>query len=300
MVLTGFACFFSGPNKVFAGKIALSFDDAPRKETLFLKGKDRAEILVQELKKSKVDEVMFFVTTEGLSRPETKRRVARYNQAGHLIANHTHSHERPDDLGVDAYVEDVKRADSLVRVYSNFVPFFRYPYLDYGKTQKTRDQVRSQIRNLGYKNGYVTVDNFDWYFDHAVQEALRQGRHVNLKRLRKAYVHALWDSIQFYDNLSKVVLGRSVRHVLLLHENDVAAMFVSDLVAHIKSKGWEIISPLEAYKDPIADIMPETLRNNNGKVAAIATEQGYEGSTRDFFQNSEAIDDLLKERNVFD
>ena len=70
--------------------------------------------------------------------------------------------------------------------------------------------------------------------------------------------------------MAKEVLGRSPKHVLLLHENDLAALFIKDLIKHIRESGGKIISPAEAYKDPIADFIPNVLMNNQGRIAAIA------------------------------
>lgn len=87
-------------------------------------------------------------------------------------------------------------------------------------------------------------------------------------------MNSLWETIEFYDGIAKKVLGRSPSHVLLLYENDMAALFVDDLVAHIRLKGWEIISPIEAYKDPISRMVPDVLFNNQGRIAAIAHSKG--------------------------
>ena len=63
--------------------------------------------------------------------------------------------------------------------------------------------------------------------------------------------------------------------MLLLHENDAAALFVGDLVEHLRNKGWKIISPQQAYKDPIAKNFPQVLFQKQGRVAAIANSKGF-------------------------
>lgn len=49
-------------------------------------------------------------------------------------------------------------------------------------------------------------------------------------------IEVLWDAVKFYDKLAKEVLGRSSKHVLLLHENDLAALFVGDLAKFLQKK----------------------------------------------------------------
>ena len=126
------------------------------------------------------------------------------------------------------------------------------PFLHEDRTKKTRDYIRNYLQKLGYKNGYVTVNNYEWYMDALLKRALAEGKTINYKRLKNAYVESLWETITFYDNIALQVLGRSPKHVLLLHGNDITALFIDDLVQHIRSKGWKIISAEEAYSDPIA------------------------------------------------
>jgi hypothetical protein len=95
-----------------------------------------------------------------------------------------------------------------------------------------------------------------------------------MSKLRGLYLDHIWASIQFYDEVAMKILNRSPRHVLLLHENDLAALFLGDLILFLKSKGWKIITTDEAYHDPIAAKIPNTLFNWQGRVAAIAHEQG--------------------------
>lgn len=106
------------------------------------------------------------------------------------------------------------------------------------------------------------------------------------------YVDHIWESIQFYNNIALKNLGRSPKHVLLLHENDLAALFIDDLVKHLRTNGWKIITPEEAYTDPIAQIIPDVLLNGQGRVAAIAKEKGYIGP---FVQDAEDEEFLDKQ-----
>lgn len=132
---------------------------------------------------------------------------------------------------------------------------------------------------MDYLSAYVTVDNYDWYMDRLFQEAVAAGRKINLDRLRDAYVDLITDSVEFYDKVAQEQLGRSPHHVLLLHENDLAALFIADLVDRLRNRGWEIISPEEAFTDPIAAVEPATLRLGQGRIIAMAIDKGYDGPT---------------------
>jgi hypothetical protein len=82
------------------------------------------------------------------------------------------------------------------------------------------------------------------------------------------------DTAAFYDRMAVETLGRSPAHVLLLHETDIAALFVADLVAGLRRAGWEIVTIDEAYRDPIAATEPDTWFLGEGRVAALAQLAG--------------------------
>jgi hypothetical protein len=134
-----------------------------------------------------------------------------------------------------------------------------------------------------------------------LKQAKLKNAKINEDALRKIYIEHIYNNILFYDNIAICHLGRSPKHVLLLHEKDLAAMFLGDLLQHLKANGWQIISPRLAYQDPISKKLPDVLFNGQGRVAAIAREQGV--APRDLVQGSEEeqyLETLLREQKVFD
>ena len=196
-------------------------------------------------------------------------------------------------MGTADYIDDIRQADQQLASMPNFKPWFRYPFLDEGRTVFSRDSIRAALSQLGYTNGYVTVDNYDWYINGLFQKALTDWRKVDMESLRKMYVNHIWESIQFYHQIALQSLKLSPKHVLLLHENDLAALFIDDLIKHIRSKGWQIISPTEAYQDPIATHIPDVLLNGQGRVAAIAKEKGYKGPFVQMSEDEEYLNKLF-------
>lgn len=267
----------------FTQEIALTFDDAPIHDGAYFSGSERTKTLIAKLKISGVPQVAFFCITSNMDSLGTAR-LQQYAAVGHIIANHTHSHLAMRQLGIKNYIQDIFKADEILRKQQGFQSWFRYPFLDEGRTREDRDAIRQALAERGYMNGYVTVDNYDWYLNRLWQTALRAKKKIAYDKLRQIYLEHLWKSITFYDQMARVVLGRSPKHVLLLHENDLAALYVDELVALLMEKGWKIISPAEAYTDPIATNIPDVLLNNQGRIAAIAKANGYKGL---FVQESE-------------
>lgn len=297
LTITVILCIFL-PQLLFSQQIALSFDDAPRKGGHHYSGMERTEILLSKLKEKGVTAV-FFCVAKDLDELEM-RRLKMYGDAGHIMANHTYSHERIDRLGVEGYIDGIRKADVILSGLPNYKYWFRYPFLDEGKDEYSRDRIREALKDMGYINGYVTVDNYDWYIEKLFQDALAAGKTVDYFKLKNLYLDHLLNSIEFYDKMAMDVIGRSPKHVLLLHENDLAAMYLDELIDKLRENGWEIISPEEAYTDPIAQIVPDVLLNGQGRVGAIAKEKGYKGNFSQKSEDTNYLDEYVNIMEVFE
>ncbi len=254
-------------------QIAITIDDAPLGEGPFFSGERRGQMLIQRLQQAGVTQAMFFVVT-GHMDEEGIKRLQNYAEAGHKLGNHTHMHPSANRTDAASYLQDVALADSILRPMKGMVPYFRYPYLHEGADSLRRDSIRAGIQKLGYANGYVTVDNSDWYIHALTREAKDAGQKINTTLLRQWWVDHLWRGIQFYDSVAVASLGRSPKHVLLLHENDLTGLFLPDLIRKLDMEGWTIIEATQAYSDAIAQYVPETLFLGQGRVAAIAADKG--------------------------
>lgn len=290
-------------------RIALTYDDAPRSDGLNFTGAERTAALIKAWEEAQTGPVAIFVTSQGMMDEEGRARIESYAQAGHLIANHSHSHMWASRTDQEAYLADIDQAEALLAGLNNRRPWYRFPYLDeggYGKDEQAalqkRDALRDALAERNLISGYVTVDTFDWHLDRLWQDAVRNGRSVNRESLAKVYADMVVDAANHYDQMALDILGRRPAHTLLLHENDLAAAFTSEMVAALRANGWILIDPDTAFADPIVDQLPETRFAGDGRIAAIARDGGKVGA--DYFDHwsaSEAgIEARLAEHSVFD
>jgi peptidoglycan-N-acetylglucosamine deacetylase len=258
-------------------EIALSFDDAPRSGSSIMSGAERGRRLLAGLAAAETGPVVFFANTgEGRLDGEGAERLQAYADAGNLIANHSATHPHLNGMEPALYLADVAAADHALRRYETFRPWFRFPFLGEGNTPAKRDAVREGLIAMGYSQGYVTIDTYDWYLDKLARDAVTRGDEMDMDALGALYVEMIVGSANFYDDLAVRVLGRSPRHVVLLHELDLTALYIDDLVAALRADGWTIVSPDRAYADPIAMHAPDTLILNQGRIAALAAVAGLE------------------------
>ena len=260
----------------FAKEISLSFDDAPRRLTGHFTGIERAEQIAKKLKSVNLKEVTFYCNSHAIN-DQTKSIIQHYNDAKYSIANHTHSHPNFNDLSYDQFSKDFLDADKFLSKYSQYSKRFRFPYLREGNEVAKRDQMRALLEKMGYKNAYITVDFSDWHLEDLYRTSIANKEKVDLNKLRDLYISLAKESLEHYDSLAQKYLSRSPKHVLLLHETDLAALFIDDLVKALRSWGWTIISNQEAYADEIAQFqLPQILKNNPGRIGEIAISKGHD------------------------
>lgn len=259
-------------------RIALSFDDVPRGRGAFLTPDERTDRLIAALKRARVRQAVFYVNPGRLADPDGangEAHIAAYVAAGHVIANHSFGHQHLNAMPADAYLADVDRAETWLKGRPGYRPWFRFPFLDEGgKDKAKRDTVRAGLKARGLANGYVTVDGSDWNMEGLTIAAAKAGKPIDMAALKALYVETLVGAADFYDDLARRTLGRSPAHVILLHETDLAALYIADLVKALRKDGWEIVTADEAYADPIASAEPDVPSANGPRSELMAWEKG--------------------------
>lgn len=295
------SCLLTFSPLSFSTSIAITFDDAPTPTSVAYSGEERTRTLIANLQKANVKDALFFVTAQYLNNDSYKRLTA-YQDAGFHIANHSFNHGSANKMEAADFLTDAYKAHLAIKDQPNFSGFFRFPYLHENGDPKIRQYLLNELDALGYQNGYVTVDNYDWYLNSRYIDAVTQDKKVNIDRLKKLYVDMLWDCIVFYDQIAKTTLGKSPQHILLLHENDLAAMFIDDLVEKIEQEGWKLVSPIKAYKrNRLLKDSPALTFNKQGRVAAIAHKKGVAlANLRHPSESTEAIDALIQQYGIFE
>jgi hypothetical protein len=217
-----------------------------------------------------------FVIGRNLQDDEGKRLLNQWNAAGHLIGNHTFSHQNLNSPSTKlaTYTSDIARAEASLKEFSRFKKYFRFPMLKEGDTEAKRDGVRSFLIKHGYRTGHVTIDTSDWVITSRLSDRLAKDPSSSLKPYRDFYLAHMWDRAQYYDDLSRRVLGRPVKHTILVHYNLLNGLFLNDLIEMFKSKGWRLIDAEDAFRDPVFDEKPNVLPAGESIIWALAKADG--------------------------
>jgi peptidoglycan/xylan/chitin deacetylase (PgdA/CDA1 family) len=258
--------------------IALSFDDVPRGRGAFFTPDERTRRIIIELKKAKAPQAVFFVNPGAIGHGDGvggEERIAAYVAAGHVIANHGNSHKRLGTTDTAAYLADLDAAEAWLKGRPGYRPWFRFPFLDEGgKDKAKRDALRAGLAARGLRNGYVTAESSDWHLESLTRDAVRAGKKIDRTALGRLYVSWHVEAADFADAMMRRVTGRQPVQVMLLHETDLAALHIGDLVRALRKAGWTVVSADTAYADPIGKEMPDTPAANGTLTEALAWAAG--------------------------
>lgn len=230
------------------------------------------ERLLKHLGKTRT---FLFAVGQNVDNPEGEAILQRWSAAGHRIGNHTYSHQPLfGKITPEEFEADILRNDEVLRGYAGFRKWFRFPTLNEGRTRELRDRFRSFLARHEYRNGAVTIDASDWYYNQRLLARLEADRSFDARRYRQPYLDHIWDRAQYYDQLCRDVLGRSVPHTLLIHYNLLNSLFLGDLLAMFRSKGWGVIDAEEAFSDTVFTRQPDIAPAGQSLIWALAKETG--------------------------
>ena len=198
--------------------------------------------------------------------------VQAWGDAGHAIGNHGYSHASlaQPAMRVDDFVADIAHGQVLLKDIPGFTKRFRFPYLKEGDTAAKRDGVRAWLATAEYRSGAVTIDTSDWYYDARYRAWRAAHPDADPAPFRRAYLAHLASRANYYDALSTRVLGRAIKHVLLLHTNAINAAFLPDVIEMFRTSGWTIVRPGDAFDDPVYASKPDVLPAGESLVWSLA------------------------------
>jgi peptidoglycan/xylan/chitin deacetylase (PgdA/CDA1 family) len=247
---------------VAAREVAVTFDDLPDLDDDLHSVARQTEIirsLAAQLRAQHVPAIGF-VNEEKLYDDDgdlDDDRVALlrlWHDAGLALGNHTFSHARLADMTVADYTCDIDRGDEITRTIATRARWFRHPYLETGRTLAERDAIDAFLATNGYQTAPVTIDDSDWIFDTAYDVA----RHWWQRRaIRRAYLDYMARRFDWAEYESRIVCGRDVPQILLLHASALNADTFAELAQLMRNRGYTFVSIDEAVSDSAYEL-PDT------------------------------------------
>ena len=258
-----------------APQFSITMDDFHWQNPVKLTASERNNAILNSLHSHSIKAALF-VLGRNIVAAEGKQLLSAWDTAGHMIGNHTYSHRNYNAPGtvVADYQQEILRAEALLKDFPHFRKYFRFPLLKEGETAVKRDAMRSFLAQHGYRTGHVTIDNSDWAIDNRLTARLKKDAAADVKPYRDYYMEHMWARAEYYDSLAKRVLGRPVKHTVLVHFNLLNGLFLGDLIEMFKSKGWQPIDAETAFEDPVFSAKPKVFPAGESIVWSLAKEKG--------------------------
>ncbi|MBO6576258.1 MAG: polysaccharide deacetylase family protein [Rhodothermales bacterium] len=238
-------------------QIAITLDDAPIVKPLSYPGEwerqQAVDSLISVLDKHAAAATVFAIAGD-LETPEARALLARWTEAGISVANHSVTHRSFNELSLEEGAREIAQAQAVLSRSvdpAHVVRYFRFPYLERGRSLDERDQWMAVLDSLALKVAPVTVTNDDWRFDNDYADAELAEDWDRRFQVGQAYVEHIKESVRHWDGLAQEMYGRNVPHVLLLHANRVNRDYLDTILGWLSAEGFEFVTLAEAYEDPM-------------------------------------------------
>jgi peptidoglycan-N-acetylglucosamine deacetylase len=239
-----------------ASEVAVTVDDLPIHGPP-TSGIDRAAIAERFLSafdRHGLRAVYGFVNGKRIAEEPSSESILRlWRERGHALGNHTYSHVSLNAVDLSAYFEDLEKGEEILRKVepdAGVWRVFRYPFLYEGDTPEKRDGVRRYLREHRYLKAEVSIDADDWAFNAPFSRCTAQNDAPSLAKLRRIFVEVHVDELRRMRELSRAIMHREVRHVLLLHIGVADADVIEDLLVAYEKQHVKWIDLRTALADP--------------------------------------------------
>lgn len=241
-------------------EVAVTIDDLPLNGPQFDAERLRTmtDKILAAINKHKIPAVGFVNESLLQVSGETDARVAilkAWSDGGVELGNHTISHLGFKDATLADYEDDFVRGEavtrSLLKQKGQKARYFRHPFLQMGATREIEQSFENFIAERGYKIAPVTVDVMDWMILSAYAGARARGDSEMMKQVSAEYLKFAERKFDFCEQVAGDLFGRPIKHILLLHANELTADNLGGLATMLENKGYRFVTLEQALKDPV-------------------------------------------------
>jgi peptidoglycan-N-acetylglucosamine deacetylase len=274
-------------------QVAITIDDLPSHGNLppGLTCVDIAKSILGTLKQAHAPKVYGFVNAKKLEQnPEEIEVLKVWRKSGFPLGNHTYAHLSLNDNSADQFDQNVADDEATLKSlmgHQNW-HWFRYPYLWEGDTLEKRHAVRQYLKDHKYHIAQVTMDFEDYLWNAPYARCAEKKDAASIEWLKSSYMSTAAEYIGLGQQMAKLVYGRDIRHVLLLHIGAFDAVMLPQLLDFMKKQGFTFVTLGEAEKDPAYRTDPDMALKDGGTLL----DQMMEAKHINFPQNEKPYDRL--------
>jgi peptidoglycan-N-acetylglucosamine deacetylase len=255
----------------FSQEVAITVDDLPSHGALppGVSRSDVARSILKTLKDAHVPKVYGFVNAKKLEvHPEDIEVLKLWRSAGFPLGNHTYAHLSLNASTADEFDKNVAADEPELKSLMGRQNWhwFRYPYLWEGDTLEKRHAVRQYLKDHKYHVAQVTLDFEDYLWNGPYARCAEKNDTASIEWLKSSYMATATEYVALDRAMAKLVYGREIKHVLLLHVGGFETVMLPQLLASLKGQGFKFITLPEAEKDPAYKSDPDLAMKDGGTL----------------------------------
>jgi peptidoglycan-N-acetylglucosamine deacetylase len=254
LILTSVACA--------AQKVAITFDDLPLNGELPA-GVTRVQIArdtLEVLKERHVPAAYGFVNARKLEGNPDAAEALKLWAAAEPVGNHTYAHMDLNANPAEAFEHEIEQDEPVLELLAakdaNW-HWLRYPFLREGDTVEKRRAVRAYLQAHQYRVAQVTLDWEDYMWNSAYARCVAKNDAASIAWLRSSYLNTASAYLDLGREMAKLVYGRDINHVLLLHLGAFSSTILPDALDLLEKKGFTLVTLEEAESDPAFETDPD-------------------------------------------
>jgi peptidoglycan/xylan/chitin deacetylase (PgdA/CDA1 family) len=287
LALTLFVYFSFAIKLLTAADMCVTIDDLPVVRPASVQAaKELTAKLLQTITAEKIPAVGFVnqikLEQQGKLDPAMVDVLKMWLNAGLELGNHSYSHMDLHKSSAADFEQDVIRGEAitkqLLKEKGKELRYFRHPYLHTGTDLETKHRIEKFLSGRGYTIAPVTIDNAEWIFALAYEKVSAELK----PKVAESYISYMSDKIAFFEKESQQLIGRNIKHILLIHANQLNADHLPELIRMIRTKGYAFITLSEALQDK-AYRLPDSFTGVGG-ISWLHRWAISRGVNKDFFK----------------
>ena len=240
-------------------EIAITIDDLPAGNANNMTAADitaMSKKLLAKLREQHVPAVGFVNERKLYKTGEVDERIATlalWLDSGFELGNHTFGHASLNNVPLPAWEEEVIRGEvvtkTLLAQHGMKLRYFRHPYLDIGRDLQTRRAAEAFLVQRGYQIAPITLDAWDWMYAGVYDDARKRGDAALQNQLASSYLAHTAEVCDYFEKLSRDLLGYEPKQILLLHGNWLEADHIGELLDLLRKRGYNFVTLQDALSD---------------------------------------------------
>ncbi len=245
-------CVLFFATATFSQQVAITVDDLPSHGAL-PPGMTRADVaksILKALQDNHAPKVYGFINARKLDgNPEDMEVLKLWRDAGYPLGNHTFSHLSLNASTAGEFDQNVADDEPVL------------------KSLMRRHHVAQ-----------VTLDFEDYLWNGPYARCVEKNDAASIEWLKSSYMSNATEYIALGQSMAKLVFGRDIKHVLVLHIGSFETVMLPQLLDSLRQRGFKFITLPDAEKDPAYKSDPDVALKEGGTLL----DQMMEGRHLDF------------------